>query len=640
MALRRWAGIGGAVMLGVWAAALVLAAGGRARAAEAAPAALGSAVLAGRVTDAQSSQPVSQVSVTAYDAVSLADLGSTQTDPQGFYTLPVTTPYGVVKLRFFSELRYPAVWYLDQNGLAAATPLTLSAPTLAGLNVALQRAGTFSLSLTVGGSPLAAFDFVTVQAFDAAGHFAGDFVRAGGGFYLGLRPGGYRLRYGGTVAVPQWQGGAAGFTATVPLTVTAGATTTLAVDLAPGGVITGRVTDALSGLPLDLANIDVFDEAGFWLEDPSFAYADASGVYTVGGLATGGYRLRFTAENHALRYLGGAGDLGTAALVTVTAGQVRGGADVALAPLGVISGALTIAGAPPAAPGFVEVTAYRPGTLVVVARTANQEGGMYVLRVPSGTVELRFSGPGFVPEWYQDQPIQPVATAVSVAAGQVHANINADLPPAVGCLSSTVSGPGGPLTGAYVFLRDAANERLGPAGVNGGGYQLCGLAPGQYHAQFAAYPYAIEWYADRATAAAADLVVVPAAQTTTVNALLDTLGGCLVGEARGPAGVGEPAARRRLLVLNSAGEVQTLYSRVVHAPEQVAAPEADGSFALCGLPPGAYTVVFWQEHDLDDRPGPGEPFGLGGATLTAEAPVAALHLGLPARRIYVPWLAH
>jgi hypothetical protein len=73
-----------------------------------------------------------------------------------------------------------------------------------------------------------------------------------------------------------------------------------------------------------------------------------------------------------------------------------------------------------------------------------------------------------------------------------------------------------------------------------------------------------------------------------------------------------------------------------HALEQTYAPDANGRFALCGLPLGAYTVLAWDDADLDGRPGADEPFALGGATLTDAAPVAALHLALPAPRTYPP----
>jgi hypothetical protein len=592
--------------------------------------ALGQATLiTGRVTDAFTGLPISQTFVSAFDAVSDAALTTVQTDPGGRYTLPVTTPYNAVKLQFNAGAPYALEWWNDQLVLAEAGVISLTNPAIPAYDLALERTGTLSLTVNLAGSPLPPSAFVTFETYNANGNYIGSLLRDGHRFYIYLRPGAYRLRIGGSVALPGWHGGPT-FSQAVPLTLTADGVTALDLDLTRGGVITGLVTSGLTGRPLPYADVDVFDQDGLYLEGPSYAFADPTGVYTVGGLSTGFYALRFENPDHVPQLVAG---------LTATAGLTRTNVNPALEPFGALTGTLTRAGQPIAAASAVQINAYRPGTRDPLASALSQGGGAYVLAVPSGTVQLRFTGPGLVPEWYPNQPIQPVASEISVTAGVTRWQFNADLAAANGCLAGEVTTVTGTLPGAYVLLFDTFGERAGLAATDpAGGYQICGLAPGQYRAQVGHYPYAIEWHADQPSPDTADLIVVQAAQTTTVDARLDALGGCLRGDFHGPDGVGETFSHHKVMALGAHGQPLTFFSIPSHALETAQQPDTTGRFTLCGLPLGHYFVIGWVDGDYDGRRDADEPFDVAGATLTDALLPPELDLALPAPRFLLPFV--
>jgi hypothetical protein len=244
-----------------------------------------------------------------------------------------------------------------------------------------------------------------------------------------------------------------------------------------------------------------------------------------------------------------------------------------------------------------------------------------------------------VSEWYQDQPIQPVAAEITVTAGLTRTGFNADLAAADGCLAGEVTGVTGPLEGAYVLLFDAFGERASLAGTDPAGrYQMCGLGQGQYRAQFGHYPYAIEWHADQASPATADVIVIQAGQTTTVDAQLEALGGCVRGDLRGPDGVGEPFSQFKVMALDAHGRAQTFYSLPSHALETAQQPDPTGRFTLCGLPLGNFIVIGWLDADYDGQRDAEELFDLAGATLSEAAAPVEVGLALPAPRVLLPFV--
>lgn len=102
--------------------------------------------------------------------------------------------------------------------------------------------------------------------------------------------------------------------------------------LEAGGVLTGRVTDAVSGAAVaDACAVAFSARTG----DPIgiFSCSDAAGAYAVRGLPTTEVKVQILAPaGYAGQWLFGAASFASAAPIAVTAGATRLGADVALQP--------------------------------------------------------------------------------------------------------------------------------------------------------------------------------------------------------------------------------------------------------------------------------------------------------------------
>src|SRR6185369_5674968 len=164
----------------------------------------------------------------------------------------------------------------------------------------------------------------------------------------------------------------------------------------------------------------------------------------------------------------------------------------------------------------------------------------------------RINGSGLTPEWYDDETIQPVANPLSVSAGQTLPNINIDLALGTGCVTGTVSAPGGPRSGVYVRAFDANGDPQPAVSTDANGiYHACGLANGLYRMLYGKYPYVLQWNGGQAEYSQASRLAVLSGLTTTVDAELNQLGGCITGNLIGPDGLSEPAVYRRVLLLDA-----------------------------------------------------------------------------------------
>jgi hypothetical protein len=131
------------------------------------------------------------------------------------------------------------------------------------------------------------------------------------------------------------------------------------VVLPPGtGAISGRVTDAISGLGIG-GFVDLYDQQGDWRD---LAPTDANGTYAFSALAPGGYRL--ATRTFSTPYLDevyddvpcAAGcDVTTGTLVPVTSGAVTSAIDFGLDAGGAVSGRVTGADSGLGVPTYVDV---------------------------------------------------------------------------------------------------------------------------------------------------------------------------------------------------------------------------------------------------------------------------------------------
>lgn len=282
-----------------------------------------------------------------------------------------------------------------------------------------------------------------------------------------------------------------------PVTVIAGQFSP-GIDFAldPGGKITGTVTDAATGLPLQGVEVHIHDPANSHI---TLGFTDADGKYSsFDGLPAGNYLVM--AFNHA-RYVDelynhqpcpGASCTGAGGtLVPVTLGSTTA-IDFALNPGGLLAGTITdsISGQPVAG---VQVLAYDTSGRRITTASTDSAGAYQVFDgLPTGSYLLRTSNSrGFVDELYRDIACLAglcrlsTGTPVPVFIGQ-ESRVDFQLLPG-GKISGTVRDAftGMPLQSIPVDILDAGNHHLRYEFTNASGQYstTLGLETGNFYAK-------------------------------------------------------------------------------------------------------------------------------------------------------------
>ena len=302
--------------------------------------------ISGAVTDA-SGAPLANICVYVFTGA--GDFGGYATSAtNGTYVISglAAGSYDVQ----FSDCNNAALNYVSQyyNATSAgslsqsgATPVAVSAATTAsGINAVMAAGGSISGAVThASGAPLAN---MCVYAFSTAGGF-GYTTSATNGTYVisGLAAGSYDVQFtdcGSTSAdyVSQYYNATSAGSPTqsgaTAVAVSAGTTASgINATLAPGGAISGTVTDA-SGAPLANICVYAFTSAGNFAGNSTSA---ADGSYTISGLAAGNVVVQFTncgnaALNYADQFYLAQSSFGTANPVTVVVGQTTPSIDASL----------------------------------------------------------------------------------------------------------------------------------------------------------------------------------------------------------------------------------------------------------------------------------------------------------------------
>jgi 5-hydroxyisourate hydrolase-like protein (transthyretin family) len=249
--------------------------------------------ITGRVTAADTGDPLEDVLVGADD--SGGNYVSDLTDATGVYT--VTVPAGNYRLRFNpafgASVAYLSEYYNDKPTLATAdaVPVTLGGVT-SNINAVLNRGGQITGQVTAadGGAPL---PYVSISVYDSNGVQAGSGSTNASGVYTttGLATGSYRLYFSTGDYIGKYYNDKASLATADPVNVTApNLVSGINAVLARGGKISGRVTAADTGAPLSGVLVGAYDSNG---TEVQYDYTDSCGNYTITGLPTGNYRVRF-----------------------------------------------------------------------------------------------------------------------------------------------------------------------------------------------------------------------------------------------------------------------------------------------------------------------------------------------------------
>lgn len=289
--------------------------------------------------------------------------------------------------------------------------------------------------------------------------------------------------------------------------------------------ISGLVTDGTN----PVAEVEVCASKVSGEEEFGCAETDSLGEYTIGGLASGSYKVEFWTPpslNLVPQYFNGKSTWATADLVTVTSGNDTPDIDAVLEEGGWIEGRAVDA-----------VSGLGIEELVVCAFPIDETGfGRCAYTDANGDYELPglatdsyevffFSEEGspYLPQFYNGKESFREATPVSVTVGMGTGNINAHMKKGgviTGTVTDAASGAG--VRSSIVCLLPASEaEIIGCGFTNGsGGYSIFGLRPGAYKILFSPDipeleedDYVQQYYNDKPTFAQADPISVSAGST-------------------------------------------------------------------------------------------------------------------------------
>jgi 5-hydroxyisourate hydrolase-like protein (transthyretin family) len=311
--------------------------------------------ISGEVTDAVSKDPAPAVRACAIDS-SGEQTNCDITDDEGKYTIPGLSP-GAYKVHFapgqeFGFLAQPNYNYvshyydgeLDEAG--ADSVAVIAGATESGINTEMEEGGKISGLVTDAGdeAPVRGIEICAYKAADDEFISCGETDEDGEYTIEGLATGSYKVWFSGGYGGPegesgylgQYYDGEQGAAEADPVSATVGATTTgIDAQLHLGGQIEGRVVTARDGAPLRFVEVCAL-EAGGEEELIRCGGTNGKGEYAISGLATGSYKVKFTAgfyeeegfiEELVTQYYSGKASAALSNTVSVTAGTVTGSID-------------------------------------------------------------------------------------------------------------------------------------------------------------------------------------------------------------------------------------------------------------------------------------------------------------------------
>lgn len=495
--------------------------------------------------------------------------------------------------------------YWDDAGdiLSAKTISVVSGAAVADVDAALSVGAAISGALTdEDGAPLPG---VSVRAIDDMGRWAGSgFTDASGAYRLaGLRTGSYLLQFApstpGALAGEWWQDASSRAQAT-PVTVTAGAEL-VGYDavLALAGTVAGSLTDS-NGAPASGISVSVYYAtawgAGEWVGS---ATTDEAGRYSVSGLPAGDYKVGFWSSGLLLgEWFDDAPYADSAATVSVGSGATVT-VDAELTIGATVAGVVTDEAGEPVEGVEVWARQASPGAPGYSSGVSTASDGSFTLSgLAPGDYRVQFmtqnASSNVVGEWWDDAQTEAAATVLSLAPGEVAADVSARL--AVGASITGVlrDGAGEPLADAQINLYDADGQwlREGRAGADGA-YDLRGLEAGTYRVGFVAQSGERSslkewWHNAQDVASGDDIVVASGAMVDGIDAVLSLDDGSVLETYTGSlSGV----------VTDTLGNPLEDVSVVIDAGYwgDGARTDAEGRWTAPSLPADSYRVSFSAE---------------------------------------------
>ena len=389
-------------------------------------------------------------------------------------------------------------------------------------------------------------------------------------------------------------------TSVTPVVIEPGSSQAIDVELELAGKISGKVTTAKDGQPIEGIQVTAFKETeGVW-EPVANDVSAAEGIYTIAGLPADavGYRIEFADPfyNHVPQFYDGAESIETAEDVPVEAGVTTWGIDAALQEFGSIGGTVTSAtDSAPIAGAWVTAYQQMGGYWEPISGTETEPDGTYRLGgLVDGAYRIEFVDPigNHALEYYDDAKTVEAATSLNVTVGEAISGIDASLDVG-GQISGTVTAAvdGAPVPEVFITIYRNVGGSWRPLSIGvvtdeEGSYTIGGLPTGAYRVEFGDWSgrFASEFYNGKPTLKTATAIGVRAGGITrNVNASLDLAskisGTVLAASDDAPA----------------AGVWVEAFRRVGNKWEWASSAEtsSDGGYVIEGLSAGTYRVSFF-----------------------------------------------
>jgi hypothetical protein len=373
--------------------------------------------IAGTIRNATTSAAVSGVTVSVFDSNGTL-VTSPSTDEAGIYTtgsLPTGSYFArTANVQGFIDQMYngfACFGVFNVCNIFYGTRIAVTAGATTTIDFALAPAGRISGTVT-NVTTSAALSEVAVEVYDSTGAAAwyGSTNAAGVFTTSGLPPGSYFARtINGQGLLDQLYNGITCFNCIVttgtPIAVTAEATTTINFALAPGGRISGMVTNATTGDPVRNVEVELYTSTGTFVTStitvPIGAY---TGAYTIGSLPTGSYLVRTSNLQGFVDQLYNGITCFNCSVTTGTPIAVTAGAtttiNFALVPGGRLSGAVTSLTTSTAL-GGITVQVYTSTGAFLTSASTDAAGVYTTTGLPGGTYYARtFNSQGLIDQLY------------------------------------------------------------------------------------------------------------------------------------------------------------------------------------------------------------------------------------------------
>ena len=378
--------------------------------------------------------------------------------------------------------------------------------------------------------------------------------------------------------------------------------------LALASIISGTVTGPNGTTPLPDIHVSVYcweDESARW-NRTAFDHTDSNGFYSIGGLTAGTYRVKFEDPNgnHLSEAYNNATGVDTGTDIAVPASTTVTNINASLALASKISGIVTASDGVTPLLGIVaeahlwqETEGWSGWEEMGSAQT--DSNGLYAIGgLTAGTYRIRFWSPSqsYLSEAYNNATNLDLGADIVVPVAATVANINASLT-AYSKISGTVTGPGGtpPLADIQVEAhRWNGYEWSGKDAVptdSNGFYLIEGLDPGTWRVDFedSSGEYLYETYNNATNLDSGTDIVVPVETTVPgISASLAT-SSRISGTVTGPDGIAP------LPDIQVAAYQPSEYAWQGWQSRGSATTDIGGHYAINGLKPGSYRVLFQDE---------------------------------------------